>query len=190
MNNKLLLSGLVGCICGAVTSYIVVKKYYKKKSQEKISNILQQSSKDRKKLQEELKGFDNCIVEEIECDVVEGEGEDEDSREFYNKKLIEEQYASELSPDEDDYIEDNEPREITEELFFDTCLYNDKIHVRIYSDDAIVSDEDEYILPGFIGEDITTVNVLAGLREWFVRNPLLHCDYHIEVVEAMYNYID
>lgn len=188
MNNKLLLSGLFGCVCGAVVSYIVVKKYYEKKSQEKISNILQQSSEDRKKLQAELKGFDDCMIEEIE-EIEEIEYK-KNSREFYNKKLIEEQYASELSPDEDDYIEDNEPREITEELFFDTCLYNDKIHVRIYSDDAIVSDEDEYILPGFIGEDITTVNVLAGLREWFVRNPLLHCDYHIEVVEAMYNYID
>lgn len=161
MNWKTLGVGLIGCVIGAACTYVGVKKHYEKKVRKEVDTR-----------EEELIDLEKWIEIEHTNEI---------------KRVMETEYASGLWPMEEEF-EDIHPREITEELFFDTELEFEKLEVRIYSDGAIIcADDDGVILPGFIGEEEARINIDAGITEWYVRNPPMHIDFHIKTVEVAYN---
>ena len=177
MNWKTVGVGLIGCIVGAACTYVAVKKHYEKKVSKEVDKLFDRDSfkELNDEREEELEELEKWIEIERENEI---------------KRLIETEYASSISPAEEDGFEDIDPREITEELFFDTMLDYEKLDVLIYSDGAIIcADDDGVILPGFIGEDEIRVNLDAGIKEWYVRNPVMHADYHIKTVEVAYGEI-
>lgn len=174
MNWKTLGVGLIGCVIGAACTYVAVKKHYDNKIRKEVDKLYDRDSfKDlNDEREEELEELEKWIEIEHMNEI---------------KRVMETEYASSLWPIEEEF-EDIHPREITEELFFDTELEFEKLEVRIYSDGAIIcADDDGGILPGFIGEEEARINIEAGITEWYVRNPIMHTDFHIKTVEVAYN---
>ena len=174
MNWKTLGVGLIGCVIGAACTYVAVKKHYDNKVHKEVDKLYDRDSfKDlNDEREEELEELEKWIEIEHANEI---------------KRVMETEYASGLWPMEEEF-EDIHPREITEELFFDTELEFEKLEVRIYSDGAIIcADDDGVILPGFIGEEEARINIEAGITEWYVRNPPMHTDFHIKTVEVAYN---